>query len=231
MESVGAAPALVGGRIDDARVGRVQRDVHDTGVLVDMQRASPVPASICRDVETALLVGSPEVSHSRDEHHVRVGGVHCDPSDMVTVHQSHIRPRLAPIRGLVDSVAPGRTLPARPFPSADPDDVGIELVHGYRTYRVGALILEDRLERHAVVRGLPHTASGRRDIKSERIGLDDSDIHDAPAHVYGTDLPERQVGERAGVQLLRRQARKTSGQCCAEEERQGHTIAIHVRAP
>ena len=122
-----------------------------------------------------------------DEDNVGVGGMQRDAADVAGVAQTDVIPGPSAVGRLVDAVAPRRALPVRRFAAAQPHDVGIRLEHRDGANRVDALAIEERLERHAVVRGLPQAAGRARD--EERLGrrFDDREIDDAAAHGRGTD--------------------------------------------
>ena len=196
VEAPWTPPALVGCRVDDARVARVQCDVHDAGVLVHLQDGLPGGAAVRAAVETAFLVRAPEVAHRGDVDEIGVFGVQRDAADVAAVAQPHVRPALAAVRAPVDAVPPRRTLPAGALAGADPDDRRVPLVERDRTDRVGALMLEDGDQRDSVVVRLEDAAGGGRHVELRRVGLHDGKVNDPPAHDGGADVAGAQ-----GVQL------------------------------
>ena len=122
VEAPGTALPLICGGVDDVRALGVERHVDDAGVLVDLQDGLPGRAAVGAAVEAALLVRAPEVAHRGDVHEVGVVRVQRDAPDMLAVAQPHVRPGLAAVGALVDTVAPRRALPVGALAGADPDD-------------------------------------------------------------------------------------------------------------
>ena len=99
---------------------------------------------------------------------------------------------------------------------ADPDDVGIRLRDGDVADREQPLVLEQRRERRAIARRLPHAAVRRADVPDRRVLFVDGEIGDAPRHGGRTDRSEVQL-----LELLRdgRRALREREMTCEREHR------------
>ena len=113
-------------------------------------------------------------------------------ADVMGVGEAHVLPGLAAVGGLVNAVAPGRTLAIVGFAGADPDDRRIGRRDGDVADGGDAFLVEDRLPGGAIVGGFPDAAGSHADKNNIRIAFDDCEIVDAAAHDRGTDFAEFQ---------------------------------------
>jgi hypothetical protein len=192
-----APTTLIRGREQRAAVG-VHRYVHHTGIAVDEEDLLPRATAVASAEEAALVVGTPEMSKSGDEHDIRIARVDDDTPDMMRVAQPHVRPCLAAIERAVDAVAPRRALPVVRLARPHPDDVGIrrrDRQIADRQHAAGPV--EDGLPRHAVVDALEYAAGRRSDEDDLRLAGDGLDIVNASAERGRANLPPRQVVKKS----------------------------------
>ena len=214
VEAPRAAPALIGGRVHHLRIGRIDRDVGDAGVVVDEEHVAPRLAAVDRLEEAALAVRAPQVPERRDEDDLRVGGMKRDAGDVPRVAQPEMIPGAAAIGRLVDAVAPGRVLLVARLARAHPDDLGIRLEHRDGADGVHALAIEERLEGGPAVGRLPDSAARARDVEGGRRRFDHGEIGDAAAERRRTNLTEGQPAQQIGRHeraRLRRRSRRADG--------------------
>ena len=162
-----------------------------------MKDARPAVAAVGASVEPPFVVRSPQVAHRRDVHEVGVRRVQGDPADVAALPQSHVGPGGTAVGALVHAVAPRRALAIGALASAHPNHRRVHLVDRDRADGVGSLAFEDGEQRDPVVRRLEHAPGCRRDVELDRVGFDDSQVHDPPAHDRRAD-----VAGAKGVQLL-----------------------------
>src|SRR6185436_3836993 len=106
----------------------------------------------------------PEMASCRDVDDVGVRRVKDDAPDVMGVGKTHELPFLSAVGGLVDAIAPGRTLAVIGFARSDPDNIGVGLRNGDVTDRTGRLIIEEGFPGRAVISGLEDTAGCGADI-------------------------------------------------------------------
>src|SRR5204863_3264666 len=100
------------------------------------------------------------------------------------------------VRALVDA-ATGLDGVARVLlAGAGPDLLRVRRRDRERAHRHTALVIEDRTERHAIVRGLPDAARGRSHEERLRRTGDTGDVGDASFEVRRTDGTPSEAGER-----------------------------------
>ncbi len=201
VHAAGRAPALIHRRVQDLAVGRVHHDVVGAGVVVALQHLLPGLAAVERPVHAALAAGAPQAAGGRHEHDVVVARVDGDAVDVAGGAETHVGVGLAAVGRLVDAVAPRRALAVVRLARAHPDEVRVALRDGHVADRHEPLVLELRLERRAVVPGLPHAAVRRRHVVDGGIRLVDGDVRDAARH--------RRRPDRAEVKRIER----TAGRC------------------
>ena len=138
------ATALVGGRINNVRVRRIQGHVHHARVGVNLQDSRPCLAAVGGFVKATFLVWSPEVPEGRYVHGVVLSRVDGDLADVVGVLEPHVRPGLAAVGGLIDAVSPGGTVAVIGFARSHPDEIGVGLGDRYRPDRGDSFTFKNR---------------------------------------------------------------------------------------
>src|SRR5262245_8501000 len=118
---------LVGRGEDRVGAARLKLNIDDAGLVVDVEDLLPGLAAIDGLEQAAFFAGTPQPSERADIHDVGVGGIDRDLADLERVPQSHVRPRLAAIAGLVDAIAPRNAVAGVGLAGADPDDCWIGL--------------------------------------------------------------------------------------------------------
>src|SRR5512146_496930 len=81
VETTARAAALIAGRVENAAVRRIDRDVGEAGVLVDELDPVPGLAAIRRLVDAALRIRTKEVTGRRDVHDLRIVRIDHDAGD------------------------------------------------------------------------------------------------------------------------------------------------------
>ena len=198
MMRPGVPAALVGGGVDGVRVARVDRDVADAGVLRDRQDGRPGGAAVARLVQAPVAPGSPQRSLRGHVHDSGVARVDDDPADVLGALQPDVAPAPAAVVGPVDAVSPRHRALAVVLPGPDPDGVGVAGVQRHAADRVGALAVEHRRPRRAVVLGLPDTARRHRDEVAVGARGIDCEVSDATGGERGADAAEREACEVLG---------------------------------
>jgi len=193
------APALVGGRVDHVGVRRVELGARHAGVLVDLERDLPRRAAILRLVEASLATRRPERPFGRRVDHVGVPRVHEDPGDVLRLPEAGVRPGLAAVQALVDTVAGADVTAADVLPGPHPDRLVIARVDRQAADRVGRLLVEDGRPGRAAVLRLPHAARPDGDVPDVAVLWMDGDVADPPRHDRRPDVAEGQAGERGLV--------------------------------
>jgi hypothetical protein len=134
--------------------------------------------------------------------------MHDHPRDRLGLAQAHVGERPAAIRGLEDAVAERRTLPVVRLARAYVDDAGVRLGNRDVADRMSRVGVEDRLERDAVVLGLPDAAGGEADVEHLRIILDDGNVVDAPALADRPDDAPTESAQRGISGFIDRRGRR-----------------------
>ena len=148
------------------------------------------------------MVGSPQIPHGGDIRNVGIGRVERDATDVTALREPRMGPCGAPVVAAIDAVAPGRALAVGALAGADPDRGRVDLMHGDGAHGVRAFALEHGRQGDAVVCRLEDAAGGRRYVELGRIGLDDGQVHDPPAHDRRADVAEAQAVELGGGEGL-----------------------------
>src|SRR5439155_27114231 len=109
------------------------------------------------------------------------------------------------------------------LPGTHPNEVGIVLGDGDVADRHEALTLEQRLERRAVVDGLPHSTVGGADVENRGVRLIHGQIRDAARHRGGADGSEVERVERAAARHRGgRLAEEADAELTGERENEDH---------
>ena len=131
--------------------------------------------------------------------------------------QAHVRPVLAAVGGLVDSVADRHAVPHPRFACSHPNVLRVGRINRHRADRLHALPVEHRLECGAAVDRLPHASARRADEKRDAAVL----VHpayrrNAAAHRCRPDVARRQsrnggAGDLRRILRLQQHARAQQG--------------------
>ena len=202
-ELEGLPQRLPHGRVHDAGVRRVQRQVDCAGLVALVQHLLPRIAAVLRPEHPALLVRPERVPESSDVDQVRVRRMDSDPRDVPRVLQTHVLPRLARVRGPVHAVAVGNIAADAGLARARVDHVGIGLANGQGAHRRGVeIVVADRLPVRAAVRRLPHAAPDGPEVEHHRVARVARGGHDTAAPRW-TDAPPPQRLHQAGIDAAR----------------------------
>ncbi len=198
IHAAGGAAPLVARRIHHVRLGERHRQVIRPGVVVEREDALPRLAAVGRLVDAAFPPGAEERSRRRHQDDVVVGGVDDDAIDVLRLRKPHQCEGLSPICRLVDPAPPRGALPVVGLAGPRPHQVGVDLRDGHVADGDEPLVLEERLERGAVARGLPHAAVRRPHVIDGGVGLVHRQVGDAPRHGGGADGAEVEALELLG---------------------------------
>ena len=114
-----------GAGVEDARVVRVQLDVHETGAVGEEEHLFPALAAIGGAEHPALLVRSEDVAERGGVGGVRILGMDGDGADLSRIPKAEVPPGLPGVGRAVDAVA-DRDVAARAHgPRAHIDDIHI----------------------------------------------------------------------------------------------------------
>ena len=193
------APPLIGRRVEHLIVRRVHHEIVGAGVVVPLQRLLPGFAAVHRFVDAALTTRPPQAAGGRDEDDVVVARVDDDAVDAAGRFETHVGVGLAPVRRLVDAVAPRRALAVVRLAAAHPHQIRVALRHCDVADRDEPVVLELRLEGRAAVRRLPDAPVRGADVEDRRVRLVHRKIGDAARHPGRPDRPEMQSLEGAGT--------------------------------
>ena len=168
--------------IDDLSVGRVNGDIVEPRVGVDVLRLGPGLAAVLRAIQSALGILPEEVAHGCDEDDLRVSGIHRDAVNRLRVIQTEVSPGLAAVCGAANTVANRGTLAVVGFAHPDVDDIGVRRRNGNRANGFVRHIVELRLPVIAAVCRLPKAAGGKADIEKHRVFGGSLNIIEAARH-------------------------------------------------
>src|SRR5215217_4944171 len=101
------ALCLPDGGIQDARIGRVQRDIVGTGACALVEHLLPGAAAITGAENTALLVRTERMAECRDVGEVCVTGMDLNLADMAAVAQPDVDPAASAVGRAVDPITMG----------------------------------------------------------------------------------------------------------------------------
>src|SRR4051812_23872783 len=108
-----------------------------------------------------------------------------DARDRLRLAKTHVREGLTAVRGFVDPVAEGRRLSVVWLTRADPDHIGVRLIHGYVADRRRAVLLEHGNEGRSGIHRLEHAADRVPDPDDARVLFVHSDVVDSATHARG----------------------------------------------
>ena len=124
----------------------------------------PGLAAIGGSENTPLGLRTVGVSQRTGQHHVRVLGIDHQTGNASRLLQSHERPRLARVEGLVDALADRDVAANLAFTRTGPDRIRIGSRNRQRTDRLDRLAVEHRLPIDAGVDGLVDASRRRADV-------------------------------------------------------------------
>ena len=208
--------ALVGGRIHDVGIARIEVHFGHAGVGRSLEGLLPGRAAIARDVEAAFAARGPQRSLRGHPDHVRVARIDHDHRDVLGGLQAHVGPGGAAIERLVDAVAVGNAALGVVLAAADPDHQRVVRIEGHAAERVGTLVVEDRIPGRAGVGRLPEAACGCGDVPDRLVLRIDREVGDAAGDHGRTDSAQ---GEAAEGFRLHRPACRFSGRLARMQKR------------
>src|SRR5262249_20215670 len=106
-QEMGAALRLPEGGVEDARVGRVHREVDRAGFVAPEEELLPALAAVLRTIDAALAVRPPGVAERRHVDEVGVLRVDTDAGDVARLGEAEVLPAPAAVGRAVDAVAVG----------------------------------------------------------------------------------------------------------------------------
>ena len=105
-----------------------------------------------------------------------------DAPNRAAIFQSDVLPILAAIGRSINAVTPAGGIAIVRFAGSDPNHIGIRWRNGDSANRERRLLVENRIERNAVVARFENAAVSEADVKHKRIARIDRDVGDATAH-------------------------------------------------
>ena len=173
------------GEVQHARVGHVHAELAGPRGRIGVEHLPPRRAAVRGLVNAAVGAGPPPRALRGDEHRVLVLRVHDDARNRLRRLESQVRPALAPVGRLVDTVALRAGDAAhRRFAHADIDHAGIRRRHGDRSHGAG---LEPAVGEVAPIEsgvvGLPDAPAGGAEVVGERLARHARDGGDTTAAI------------------------------------------------
>ena len=166
----------------DLRVARVHLHVVDADPFAAAKDARPRHATVSGLVQATLAPAVPCRTLRRDIGHVAVLRVDDDAPDVLRLLETDVLPGRTTVDRLEHAVAVAHRALVVVLTRAHPDHVRVVRIDGDRADRVGGLRVEDRRERRAGVRRLPHATTRRRDEPGARCFWVNGQVGDAPRH-------------------------------------------------
>ena len=197
------APALPRGRVDHVGVARVEVDLVDAGVLVDIENELPALAAVRRAVQSALPARGPEGALRGNVDRAGVVGVDCDHAYMARRLQPHVGERQPPVHRLVDPIAVADRALAVVLSGSHPECEGVARVERDTPDRVRAVVVEDGGPGGAPVGGLPDVAGGDGHVPGAPVRRVDGDVRDPPGCDRRSDAPPTKRREQLRTELGR----------------------------
>jgi len=112
-------------------VMRIKRKTGAAGILVGKEHAVPMLPAIGGAINAALLLRACGATQRADEDDLRIRGIYDDAADAAGLVQTHVRPRLSGVGGLVDAVAHHINVSNRPgLACARPNNIWRGCRHG-----------------------------------------------------------------------------------------------------
>src|SRR5207244_3218624 len=178
VEAAAAPAPLITRCINNVGIRRIERDVGEAGVFVDVFDLAPRPPAVGRLVDAAIRTGAEEVTGRGHVDRFGILRVDHDARDRLRLPQADVRERLAAVGRLVDAVAERGRLAIVGFAGPDVHDVGVRWMDRDVADRRGAVGLEHRLEGDAVVLRLENAADGVTNIDNAAIAFRHGDAVD-----------------------------------------------------
>src|ERR1700722_11044991 len=125
VKSPGRSTTLIARSVASIRATRVDHNIHNAGVLIDEKDFAPGISAVGRLIQSAFRVRSPEMPERCHINGFRVRRIDHNSTDALRLFKPNVRPTLAAVHGLIDTVSPGGTLAIVRFTGADPHDGGI----------------------------------------------------------------------------------------------------------
>ena len=198
------ATALVGRGKQDVGVARIEVHLVESGVVRHLQHAAPILAAVGGFVDSALTTAAPQGAVGGHPHDVAVFRVHRNHADMLRGLEAHVGPACASVGRLVDPVAVGYRALVVVFSGTHPHRVRVVRVKGDAPDGVGALVVEQGFERHAVVGGLPDSARGGCDVPLVGVGRMYGEVRNPATREGGSDAAKGQCVKLLGLHCGRK---------------------------
>ena len=154
------ATTLLGSSEHDIRISRVEQHVIHPRIFTDIQNLFPGLAAIFRAVKPAVAARAPDGAFGCNEYQVGIARVNCDHADLTGFFQSHVFPGFAPVGGFIDPISVAECTLVVIFAGAGPDYVVVSRVHCQASDRIRSILVEDGLERIAVIGSFPDVSAG-----------------------------------------------------------------------
>ena len=173
------------------RVLRIEPRINHPGLVVYEKYLGPILPAVGGFEQPTIFVRPVKPSHRTGVNDVRVLRVNQNLADLERLVQAHVLEGLARIGALVNAVTIRDGVSRVRFTAADPHNVRVRRCDRNVTNRDRALLVENDIERGAVVHGLQQPAGAGGDVVSRWLGLHDGHRGDPPRHVRRADLPPR----------------------------------------
>ena len=93
--------------------------INHSGIFTLVQNFLPGGAAILGAEDTALLIGTSEMTDRTNIHDLRISRMDDDPRDLAGVFQSDIGPALTAVHGFINSIAVGDVTAKSVLPRTD----------------------------------------------------------------------------------------------------------------
>ena len=124
--------------------------------------------------------------------------MHLDAANVARLFQAEVRPRLPPVRGAVDPVAPGGALAVVLLAGAGPYDLSVRRRKGHIAERAHQMVVEEGLPGGALVRRLLEAARGGGRIDRGRVAGPGLHVVNPSAGDRRADAAELKITQRIG---------------------------------
>src|SRR5688572_23398540 len=96
-------------RVKNVRVSRIDIEICDAVLIVDVERLRPCLAAVRRHKHAAFFIWTESVPQCADVNDVVVLRIDSDGGDALSVFKAHVLPRFPTVSGLINTVAERNT--------------------------------------------------------------------------------------------------------------------------
>ncbi len=184
--------ALLRRSIKHIGIARIEDHVVHPGIFTDLQDLFPGLSPVGRLVQPAVTARTPDRTFCGHIDHVGIPGIDQHFPDLPRVFQPHVLPALSPVDALINAIPVAERPLVVVFARTHPHHVGVVRIDHHTGDGINPVIIEYRLERGAVVHGLPYMAGSHRYKPFAVVGRIDCEIGNAPGCKCRSDAAEFQ---------------------------------------